>query len=36
MTRGQENGELKLVVKRANESPASRALSGTARRYFSQ
>eukprot|EP00752_Nemacystus_decipiens_P016321 g14596.t1 len=34
MTRGQEDGELRLVVKRAQESPASRALSQRGERHF--
>lgn len=34
MTSGQESGELKLVVKRAQESPASRALSHRGERHF--
>lgn len=34
MTRGQADGELRLVVKRGQESPASRALSQRGERHF--
>eukprot|EP00903_Cladosiphon_okamuranus_P005597 g5569.t1 len=34
MTHGQKDGELRLVVKRAQESPASRALSQRGERHF--